>query len=39
VVETLERLGGLDLPAELEVVSGEPWGYRLRTQLHTRLAE
>ncbi|HUF77537.1 MAG TPA: class I SAM-dependent RNA methyltransferase [Thermoanaerobaculia bacterium] len=34
VVETLERLGGLRLPAVPEVVAGEPWGYRLRTQLH-----
>ncbi len=35
VRETLERLGKLELPAELPVVTGEPWGYRLRTQLHT----
>jgi 23S rRNA (uracil1939-C5)-methyltransferase len=39
VRETLERLGGLTLPAELEVVSGEPWGYRLRTQVHTEVEE
>jgi 23S rRNA (uracil1939-C5)-methyltransferase len=34
VVETLERIGGLRLPAAPEVVAGEPWAYRLRTQLH-----
>jgi 23S rRNA (uracil1939-C5)-methyltransferase len=34
VVETLERLGGLRLPAAPEVVAGDPWAYRLRTQLH-----
>ncbi len=33
VVETIARLGGLELPPP-EVVSGEPWGYRLRTSLH-----
>lgn len=38
VCETLERIGGLVLPggrAGVPVVTGEPWGYRLRTQLHT----
>jgi 23S rRNA (uracil1939-C5)-methyltransferase len=35
VVETLARLGGIDPPKHLEVVAGEAWGYRLRTQLHT----
>lgn len=35
VRETLERLGKFELPAEVPVVTGEPWGYRLRTQLHT----
>jgi 23S rRNA (uracil1939-C5)-methyltransferase len=37
VKETLERLGGLRLPPPpaTELVSGAPWGYRLRTQLHT----
>lgn len=33
-VETLERLGRLDLPEAPEVVAGDPWAYRLRTQLH-----
>jgi len=35
VRETLERLGNIRLPQDLEVVAGEPWHYRLRTQLHT----
>jgi 23S rRNA (uracil1939-C5)-methyltransferase len=35
VRETLERLGRVELPAEVPVITGEPWGYRLRTQLHT----
>jgi len=37
VRETLERLGNLKLPPPpaTELVAGEPWGYRLRTQLHT----
>lgn len=39
VRETLERLGGLELPETPKVVSGSPWGYRLRTQLHTRRTE
>jgi 23S rRNA (uracil1939-C5)-methyltransferase len=33
--ETLERLGRVVLPADVEVLSGEPWHYRLRTQVHT----
>lgn len=36
VVETLVRLGGVELPGEPEVVTASPFGYRLRTQLHTR---
>jgi len=36
VLETLVRLGGVEPPADLEVVTGAPWAYRLRTQLHTR---
>lgn len=31
--ETLRRLGGIDLPADVAVVPGQPLGYRLRTQL------
>lgn len=37
VIETLERLGRIDvgaLPEPPEVIAAEPWGYRLRTQLH-----
>lgn len=37
VRETLERLGKIQLPEPVEIVSGEPWGYRLRTQLHTQV--
>ncbi|MEO6193198.1 MAG: TRAM domain-containing protein [Thermoanaerobaculia bacterium] len=37
VRETLEHLGHLVLPADVEVIKGEPWGYRLRTQLHTEV--
>jgi tRNA/tmRNA/rRNA uracil-C5-methylase (TrmA/RlmC/RlmD family) len=34
-VETLRRLGRLDLPPPAEVLAGAPFGYRLRAQLHT----
>jgi len=34
VVETLERLGRIELPGPPEVIAGDPWAYRLRTQLH-----
>ncbi|MES1210907.1 MAG: hypothetical protein ABUL63_01105, partial [Acidobacteriota bacterium] len=39
VLETLERLGNLKLPPPpaTELVAGEPWGYRLRTQFHTEV--
>lgn len=37
VRETLERLGNIRLPEDVEVVTGEPWHYRLRTQLHTEV--
>jgi 23S rRNA (uracil1939-C5)-methyltransferase len=37
VRETLEHLGHLVLPSDVEVIKGEPWGYRLRTQLHTEV--
>jgi 23S rRNA (uracil1939-C5)-methyltransferase len=36
VLETLVRLGGVQPPADLQVVAGDAWGYRLRTQLHVR---
>jgi 23S rRNA (uracil1939-C5)-methyltransferase len=32
-VETLARIGGLELPVAPEVIAGEAWGYRLRAQL------
>lgn len=35
VVETLSRVGGVTAPPTLEVIAGEAWSYRLRTQLHT----
>ena len=37
VLETLGRIGGIEPPnrdAPPEVIAGEPWGYRLRAQLH-----
>jgi 23S rRNA (uracil1939-C5)-methyltransferase len=38
-VETLERLGRLRLPGPPEVLTARHWGWRLRTQLHTRRVE
>jgi 23S rRNA (uracil1939-C5)-methyltransferase len=35
VREALSRLGRIELPPDLRVETGEPWHYRLRTQLHT----
>ncbi|MFL6293321.1 MAG: class I SAM-dependent RNA methyltransferase [Thermoanaerobaculia bacterium] len=36
VRETLERLGGIQVgPENTHLIAGAPWGYRLRTQLHT----
>ncbi|MDQ2713202.1 MAG: class I SAM-dependent RNA methyltransferase, partial [Acidobacteriota bacterium] len=32
--ETLRRLGGLTYEEEIPVISGDPWGYRNRIQLH-----
>lgn len=32
--ETLRRLGGLTLPCPIDTISGEPWSYRNRIQLH-----
>ncbi|HEX9941049.1 MAG TPA: TRAM domain-containing protein, partial [Thermoanaerobaculia bacterium] len=37
VRETLERLGKVPVPAGSPVIAGEPWGYRLRTQIHTEV--
>jgi 23S rRNA (uracil1939-C5)-methyltransferase len=33
VLETLVRLGRLEIPEDFAVITGEPWGYRLRTRL------
>jgi 23S rRNA (uracil1939-C5)-methyltransferase len=32
--ETLRRVGKIDAPDDIAVVSGEPWGYRNRAQFH-----
>jgi 23S rRNA (uracil1939-C5)-methyltransferase len=37
VRETLERLGHVAVPPDAEILTGEPWGYRMRTQVHTDL--
>jgi len=37
VREALERMGHLELPPQVEVHAGKPWGYRLRTQLHVEV--
>lgn len=38
VRETLERLGGITMTLEnTELITGAPWGYRLRTQVHTEI--
>jgi len=34
LVETLRRVGGVEPPAGIEVLAGDPWGYRNRLQLH-----
>ncbi len=34
--EELRRVGKLEAPEEIAVVSGEPWGYRNRTQFHVQ---
>jgi len=34
VRENLLRLGGVEVPPEVVVIPGSPWGYRLRAQLH-----
>jgi 23S rRNA (uracil1939-C5)-methyltransferase len=38
VVETLRRLGGVDWSGKVEVITGEAWGYRLRSQLRVQPA-
>jgi len=39
VRETLLRLGGLEMPSQVEVIPGAPWAYRSRTQLHADTTE
>jgi 23S rRNA (uracil1939-C5)-methyltransferase len=34
LAETLRRIGRIELDREIEAISGEPWGYRNRTQFH-----
>jgi 23S rRNA (uracil1939-C5)-methyltransferase len=34
-LETLARLGKVEVPADLRIVVGDPWAYRLRAQVHT----
>lgn len=34
LVESLERIGGIKLESPPELISGEPWQYRNRAQLH-----
>lgn len=34
VRENLLRLGRIEVPSDVKVVAGDPWGYRLRAQLH-----
>ncbi len=39
VRESLVHIGKIELPDVIPVVAGDPWGYRLRTQLHTDTTE
>ncbi len=39
VRETLQRMARIELPADMPVIHGEAWGYRLRTQLHTEVED
>jgi 23S rRNA (uracil1939-C5)-methyltransferase len=34
LIEELRRLGKIEPPEEIQLVAGEPWGYRNRVQLH-----
>jgi 23S rRNA (uracil1939-C5)-methyltransferase len=36
LLEELRRVGKIEAPAEIGIVSGEPWGYRNRAQFHLR---
>lgn len=35
VIETLRRLGKVEIDGEVPMIAGDPWGYRLRAQIHT----
>jgi len=39
LLETVRRISGVAVPDPSAVVAGQPWGYRLRTQLHTRAVQ
>lgn len=39
VRETLERIGGVEWPPDVSLLSGEAWSYRLRASLHTESDE
>ena len=39
VKETLERMGKVTLPPDVELLTGDPWHYRLRTQLQTEVLD
>ncbi|MGA8026704.1 MAG: class I SAM-dependent RNA methyltransferase [Bryobacteraceae bacterium] len=39
LIETLQRLGGIQFEGEVRVLSGEPWHYRNRIQLHFENAQ
>ena len=36
LMEELRRVGKIEAPEEIAIVSGEPWGYRNRSQFHVR---
>ncbi len=36
LAETLRRVGKIEPPASIGVITGEPWGYRNRAQFHIR---
>lgn len=35
VRETLRRLGNVEIDGEIPMIAGDPWGYRMRAQIHT----
>jgi 23S rRNA (uracil1939-C5)-methyltransferase len=39
LAETLRRVGKIEPPGEIRVISAEPWGYRNRAQFHIRGTE